>query len=328
MAHQHILVADDNAKSLETIALTLNDAQLPFTQVDSNEAAWNAFQQDSGITLVLARAFGRDILGTELCQQIRQVKSAAELPIMVILREDELVKGAEALLAGATDLLIDPFEPRELRMRANIVPGEQVRRIDAAHTPAIENPNAVTEPEFFVPELDAQTKQLTFGQYESRQKHWEKDSDVKKIALDTVIVCPECEAVPTFRPGCGACGSGFTEQEVLIHHYACAHVGPETEFMTSNGLACPKCRLRDLVAGSDFEQIKGCLRCTDCDAIFTDSKMIGHCMSCNHRFLAADGRIKTVHGYKVGRSPNAASVSAPSYYTAGTISERTLTEQQ
>lgn len=315
MAHRKVLVVDDDRNSLHTIALTLNDAQLPFTQVDSNSSAWTAFQADADYSLIVVRAFGGNILGTDLCREIRQVKAHSELPIMIMLREDELVKGAEALLAGASDLLIDPFEPRELRMRANIVAGDQVLRVDSAHTLAAENSSIAKEPEFFVPEFDANTKKLSFGQHEHKRRHWETDPDVRKIALDKVIVCPECEAIPTFRPGCGACGSAWTEQEVLIHHYACAHVGPEQEFITSDGLVCPKCRLRDLVAGSDFEQIKGCQRCTDCEAIFTEANMIGHCLSCEHRFAATEGKVKAIHGYEVGRSPQAATISAPSYHT-------------
>ena len=325
MPHNQILVVDDNADSLNTIALTLNDAQLPFTVVNSNEAAWKTFQANSTITLVLARAFGKNILGTELCRQIRTVKSHSEVPVMIILREDELVKGAEALLAGASDLLVDPFEPRELRMRANIVPGEQARRVDRAHTIENQDP-AAPEPEFFVPVLDHETSRMTFGKHESRRKHWDNDPDVKKIALDKVIVCPECEAIPTFRQGCGACGSAWTEQEVLIHHYACAYVGPEQEFLTADGMVCPKCRLRSMVAGSDFEQIKGVLRCTDCDAVFTEQKMIGHCLACQHRFAAADGKAISLYGYKVGRSPNSAIVAAPSYLTAGVDSQRPVVE--
>lgn len=326
MPHSQILIADDNTDSLNTIALTLNDAQLPFTVVDSNEAAWNALQTNPDITLVLARGFGQNILGTDLCRQIRTLKSPGELPVMIMLREDELSKGAEALLAGASDLLVDPFEPRELRMRANIVPGEQVRRVDNAHTMAAVNPAAVAEPELFVPEFDPATSRMTFGPYENRRKHWDNDPSVKKIALDKIIVCPECEAIPTFREGCGACGSAWTEQEVLIHHYACAHVGPEQEFRTADGMVCPKCRLRDMVAGADFEQIKGCLRCTDCDAIFAQHKLIGHCLSCQHRFDAADGKAVSLYGYRVGRSPNSALISAPSYHTAVVDSQRTVTE--
>lgn len=316
MPHCHILVVDDNADSLNTIAVTLNDAQLPFTVVDSTEAGWNAFQANPALTLVLARAFGNDILGIELCKRIRTVKPHSELPVMLLLREGELVKGADALLAGASDLLVDPFEPRELRMRANIVPGEQITRIDNAHTLAVEHPNRAVEPELFVPELDPVSRKMTFGQYEYRRKHWEKDPDVKKIALDKIIVCPDCESIPTFRQGCGACGSAWTEQEVLIHHYACAYVGPEQEFLTQDGMVCPKCRLRDMVTGADFEQIKGCLRCTDCDAIFAESKMIGHCLSCQLRFDAADGKRISLYGYKVGRSPNSAVIAAPSYHTS------------
>jgi len=323
MNHKKILIVDDDLSSLQTITMTLNDATLPFVIADDNAAAMQVIEGDAAITLVIVRGFGKNILGTELCRTIRTVKPHAELPVMVILREDELPKGAEALLAGASDLLIDPFEPRELRMRAQIVPADQVNRVDQPHTLAVENPGAAQEPELFVPEFDPKTNRFSFGAFEGRQQHWEEDPDTTKIALDKICVCPECEAVPTFRPGCGACGSAWTEHEVLIHHYACAHVGPESEFLTDSGLVCPKCRLRDLVAGSDFEQTKGCLRCSDCDAIFAEAKMIGHCLSCQHRFPASEGKLKSIYAYRVGRSPDSTIIAAPTYHSSRTGAKRT-----
>ena len=326
MIHRKVLIVDDESNSLQTIVMTLNDAELPYTTVDSTDAGWNAFQEDPAITLVLARALGQTISGIELCRRIREVKSHADLPIMIVLREDELPKGADALLSGASDLLIEPFEPRELRMRAGIVPSDQLRRVDEPHTLQVDDPAGAGEPAVYVPEFDAKTKRLDFGPLEERVGQWENDPDVTRISLDKVIVCPECEAIPTFRPGCGACGSAWVEQEVLIHHYACAHVGPEDEFLTPAGMVCPKCRLRDLVAGSDFEQIRGCLRCSDCDAVFTQTKMIGHCLSCQHRFAADDGELQFVYGYRVGRAPNSAVIAAPTYHNAGIRESRTARE--
>ena len=48
--------------------------------------------------------------------------------------------------------------------------------------------------------------------------------------VDRVKVCPHCEALLTFRDGCPQCGSPKTEESQLIHHFACAHVAPSTDF--------------------------------------------------------------------------------------------------
>lgn len=317
MTKRKVLIVDDDQESLNTIITTLKDANWHYTIVDSNEAAWAALQEDVAITMVIVRAFGEKITGIDLVRQIREVNAPQTLPVMFVLRDSELKFGADAILMGADDLLVGAFEPRELRMRANIVPSDRLNRFDGPHTSRMENPAAIKEPEAFVPEFDPQTKRFDLGMFERCREDWEADPDVKKISLDTMIVCPECEGVPTVRPGCGECGCGVTDTEVLIHHYACAHVGSESEFLTPSGLVCPKCRLRDLVAGADFEQIKGVMRCRDCDAVSAEPKLICHCINCQNRFLLNEGKVKSVSGYRVGRCPDAASIAAPLHHRVG-----------
>jgi CheY-like chemotaxis protein len=313
MTKRNVLIVDDDNESVQTIITTLEDANWQYTVVDNNEAAWTAVQEDGAITLVIVRAFGAKISGIDLVLKIRQVKPNT-LPIMFMLREHELNCGAAAILAGADDLLVGDFEPRELRMRANITPSDRLNRFDEPHTTRLKDCAATKEAEVFVPEFDPKTKRFDLGMFERRRKDWVADPDVTKLTLDTMIVCPECDGVPTLRPGCSACGSGWTETEVLIHHYACAHVGPESEFLTPSGLVCPKCRLRGLVAGADFEQIKGCLRCRDCAAVSTEPMLICHCINCQNRFPLNDGKVNKIYGYRVGRSPDKAVVAAPIYH--------------
>lgn len=318
MGHTKTLVVDNDTESLKTILATLADAKVLSVVTDSNEAAWDAFQADPEISLVLVRGSSSEkIRATEFCKQLRSVKARDTLSIIVMLKENELARGAETLIAGASDLLIDPFEPRELRMRAGIVPAEQERRVDRAHTMAELAPGKLAQPRTFLPEFEADTMRIGFGAMNSQVAAWKSAPKTRQIPLDRIIVCPECEAIPTFRPGCGSCGSAFVEQEVLIHHFACAHVGPESEFQSGSGLACPKCRLNDLIAGSDFEQIQGCLKCSDCDAIFAEAKTLGHCLSCQHRFAVEDGKLIDVVGYQVGVSAESALITAPNFQTAG-----------
>lgn len=313
MTTENILVVDNNTESIRTILATLEDADITPVVTGSSEEAWNLFQQDTTLSRVIVRAASKGIDGLKLCGQLRGVRDRDALSIVMLLSENQLTLGAEALIAGATDLLVDPFEPRELRMRANIVPRDLQRRVDRPHTLAELCPSIAAEPQVILPEFNASTMSFGYGPQGHRQDQWEQDPNTKKMTLDRVIVCPQCESIPTFRPGCGSCGSAFVDQQVLIHHFACAHVGPEAEFQTKHGLHCPKCRLSDLIAGSDFEQIMGCLTCSDCQAIFTEPRTIGHCLNCQHRFNAEDGRLKDLVGYQIGTSPNAARIQPPNY---------------
>lgn len=313
MATTPMLVVDNQTETLRTILATLEDTNVTPVVCGSSDDAWQQFQQTAGITRVIVRLQSDTIDGLGLCRQLRSERGRDELTIIALLGESELPLGAEALITGANDLLVDPFEPRELRMRAGIIPNDVQRRFDQPHTLAELCPDVTTEPQLIVPELNRGTLQFGYGPLGHRLEQWQQDPDTRSMTLDRIIVCPKCESIPTFRPGCGSCGSAFVEQQVLIHHFACAHVGPEAEFHSGNGMQCPKCRLSDLIAGSDFEQIKGCLTCTDCQALCTEPATIGHCLNCQHRFEAKDGLLRDLIGYQVGRPTSAASIPPPNY---------------
>lgn len=309
---------EDDAEVLETLASTFEDAEWTFDRVTTFDEFLNAAQRED-ISLAIVRAAIAPDRCVEVCRQIRKTRSADELCLLVVLQESEMRFGPDALIAGATDLLIAPFEPRELRTRAGIVPPDQSRRIDVAHG---SEQSADVERSWFVPEFDSKTFRISFGEDESQVSAWEFDPGTRKIALDQVIVCPECESIPTFRHGCGACGSAWTEEQVLLHHYACAHVGPEADFRQGDSLVCPKCRLTDLVAGSDFERTVGCRRCNDCDAMFSETQLIGHCLSCHNRFPASEGKVISIYGYETGHVPAAASIPSPNYQISAVDSLR------
>ncbi|APZ93765.1 response regulator [Fuerstiella marisgermanici] len=310
-----ILIVDDDQATQKTIVDTIVDTDTSYVVATTNDAGLRAVQNDSEISQVIIRAWSIDIDALDFCERIRLQRSHDDLRIIVILRNDERPLGAQMLIAGANDLLIGDFEPRELRMRAHIVPSDQVKRVDPAHTPQ-SAPDVVSDrPKVHVPAFDAVSCRFTFGHNELQIAEWEADPDVKKIPLDKIIVCPQCSAVPTFRAGCGECGGAWTVPETIIHHYACAHVAPEQEFYSKSGLACPKCRLTDLVAGSDFEQMRGCLKCSDCSAILSELSMVGHCLACEHRFAMADGIEMEIYGYQIGRALDAASVTPPNFHS-------------
>ncbi|MFN4259732.1 MAG: hypothetical protein ACK4RK_10565 [Gemmataceae bacterium] len=129
--------------------------------------------------------------------------------------------------------------------------------------------------------------------------------------LDRVQLCPRCQGLPTFRPGCRHCGSAHVSNDRLIHHFACAHVGPVGDFETPAGLVCPKCRTRHLVVGSDFEYLAGPYRCLHCQWSDTELASIAQCLRCGFRCLAQQTRLQDLRGYRVHRLDPLA-IAAPS----------------
>jgi len=315
MLTKTILVVEDNPEALNTIQRTFVGVNVTFQICSSTLEGWDVFKARSEITLVLIRMHSANIDGCELCRRMREERSAEQLPIVMIVSEDQLENAASALDAGATDVLIDPFESRELRMRTNIPGTKSQRRVDEPHpVSAPDAPDKAIDaadnepseglqlvPEFVVPRFDAKSQRFIYGVSEAQISDWKNDDSVAKVALDEIMVCPCCSGIPTFRQGCGTCGSAWTRPEQLIHHYACAHIGAEDEFRQGDRFVCPKCRQTDLVAGSDFETVPGGLICADCHAHTSQPKLIGHCLSCQHRFPAAEAVTLQLTGFHVHR---------------------------
>ena len=119
--------------------------------------------------------------------------------------------------------------------------------------------------------------------------------------LDRVLVCPSCNSLPTFRHGCRACGSIDVVSHRLIHHFACAHVDHVASFEHDTEMTCPKCRVRKLVVGADFEFLDGPFRCRDCNWSDTELAAIARCVACGHEFAANEAAQKELIGYHVER---------------------------
>ena len=310
MDHAEVLIIDDNSASIRHMADALEAAGVRYAIASTMADGWEAFCESPGPATVLLRGISENIDGVTLCRRIRLLKSRDEVNVLALLRDREFGRGAEMFLAGSNDLLVEPFDSAELYLRAGINVPDRMRRIDTRHVDQEDTAQLI------LPEFDPVTRRLSCGPAQGLQSGWESDPSVKQVPLDRIILCPECEGVATFRPGCGACGSAWTREEVLIHHYACAHVGPEQEYLRDGRFDCPKCRLKDLVAGADFEQTSGCFRCSDCAALFTEPRMIGHCLACDHRFAASDGILRDVYGYQVKGQPSPASINRPAYLGA------------
>jgi len=319
MKTKSILIVEDNLQTLELLRHTFDKADVRYQICSSSADAWNVVSTNPGITDVLLRMSAKDIQGCQLCERIREVKALHEMSVLMIVAEEQLEHAAAALDAGANDILIDPFEARELRMRMELhVPSHQ-RRVDAGHpvsgsdasAPALNScpapePLKPAEPvrrssQLLLPQFDPVSLRFRHDSGDHQIAAWHNDETVTKVALDQIMVCPCCESLPTFRLGCPDCGSASTKREPLVHHYACAHVGPESEFRQAGDLSCPKCLQKGLVAGADFETVAGCQVCADCGSRNSEPQLIGHCLSCQHRFPASDAKVRELTGFYVHR---------------------------
>lgn len=126
--------------------------------------------------------------------------------------------------------------------------------------------------------------------------------ELHEVLLDRVWVCPQCRAVPSFRPACPCCGSAGVERDRMMHHFACAFVGPTAEFqLNDDGLACPKCCAQRLMVGTDCEFLDGPWHCGDCDWSPAELEIVGHCLKCGFRFPAQQAVLEDLVGHHVDR---------------------------
>ena len=152
-----------------------------------------------------------------------------------------------------------------------------------------------------VPRLDPATLQLAPSLPEPILHQWALAGVLRPYLIDRVKSCPRCGALPTFRDACPQCGSVRTSSVQFIHHFACAHVTAAIEFDRDGTLACPKCRARNLIVGSDFEYLSGPIRCLDCAWTGQQHVLIGECLKCSLRFLGSEAPERDVIQFHVER---------------------------
>jgi hypothetical protein len=152
-----------------------------------------------------------------------------------------------------------------------------------------------------VPRFDPTLFQLAPGLPEAILHQWALAGVLRPYLIDRVKSCPRCGALPTFRDGCPQCGSVRTSAVQFIHHFACAHVTAAIEFDRGGSLACPKCRAKSLIVGSDFEYLCGPLRCLDCSWTGQQHVLLGECLKCGSRFLGSEAPERDVIQFHVER---------------------------
>ncbi|MBN2237555.1 MAG: hypothetical protein JW729_08335 [Bacteroidales bacterium] len=99
---------------------------------------------------------------------------------------------------------------------------------------------------------------------------------------DIVHLCSNCySAFINYREVCSKCGSSDLYMENLIHHFVCAKVGPESDFITGNQMVCPKCNKLLHHIGVDYDKPSLVYTCNNCGHHSQESVMQAACFNCN-----------------------------------------------
>ncbi len=138
MTAGHILVVEDEADLAELIAFNLRQNAYEVTVSHEGKRALEILQRES-IDLVLLDIMLPDILGTEVCRQVRKAPNLEHLPVVMLTAKGEEVDRVVGFELGADDYLTKPFSPRELVLRVSAV----LRRFKAAASAEAPRANAV-----------------------------------------------------------------------------------------------------------------------------------------------------------------------------------------
>ncbi|HEX6810795.1 MAG TPA: hypothetical protein VF384_04145 [Planctomycetota bacterium] len=113
-----------------------------------------------------------------------------------------------------------------------------------------------------------------------------------------VHVCPKCSRCQlNFRETCPNCDSLLLRIERLIHHFACAYIGLETEFANGLEMICPKCRQRLFQIGQDFDRPHETYVCDGCKEMSELPAVHGQCLHCTNLFPVLEARVLDIHTY-------------------------------
>jgi len=124
---------------------------------------------------------------------------------------------------------------------------------------------------------------------------------------DKVHLCPDCGwHTLNFVETCPRCRSIDIEIESVIHHFACAYVGPWSEFRRGTDLICPKCDEKLRHMGMDYEKPSDTYRCRSCGYVFTESRVETHCFPCKHQAKAEQVQAHPIYEYAPNSKTNRA----------------------
>lgn len=129
--------------------------------------------------------------------------------------------------------------------------------------------------------------------------------------FDRVHVCDRCASSRfNVRETCAHCRSADLGEEAYLHHYKCAHQGPESDYRQGDDLICPKCRLELSHFSVDYDRPGSILKCNNCNKAEFDAVVGFRCLDCEAEFTGDTVRTIDVKSYRLTQA-------AEAYATAG-----------
>jgi len=99
--------------------------------------------------------------------------------------------------------------------------------------------------------------------------------------IDKVNICYDCNSsYLNFSECCTKCNSLDLKSEELVHHFRCAYVGPQSDFVKDEKLVCPKCDHQLKHIGIDYDKPSEIHTCKSCNHSSQETKMKAKFVDC------------------------------------------------
>jgi hypothetical protein len=99
--------------------------------------------------------------------------------------------------------------------------------------------------------------------------------------FDRIHTCADCGSARLLvREECHKCRSANLRDDIMVHHFRCGHIGPESQFRSGIKFECPKCGQGLRHIGLDYDKPGSVSICNACSAA-SDSAAVGFkCIDC------------------------------------------------
>ncbi|HYC87247.1 MAG TPA: hypothetical protein VEB86_18575 [Chryseosolibacter sp.] len=102
--------------------------------------------------------------------------------------------------------------------------------------------------------------------------------------VDVIYLCNKCHSgALMYREACTTCNSTNLVQEDIVHHFPCAYVGPQSDFIVAGreqDLICPKCNKRLKHIGVDYDKPSSVFICNQCNQRAQQPTIMVKCCTC------------------------------------------------
>lgn len=102
--------------------------------------------------------------------------------------------------------------------------------------------------------------------------------------IDIIYLCNKCHSgALMYREACTACKSTNLVNEDIVHHFPCAYVGPQSDFVSPDQpdqLGCPKCNKTLKHIGVDYDKPSTMFVCQECQHRAQQPEIMVKCCTC------------------------------------------------